>query len=116
MKIPTSIRTERGELRYQKAKKNGESRPIDEIPAPNLSGFKIVPNEYPYDIVYKLNDMLVGVNDNCFLESWIKLGVLIDEGKLPYDQLLYNFPKRQTQPHVFHVHLVNFKDREDFEL
>lgn len=40
--------------------------------------------------------------------------LMIEAGELDeYDQILINAPRRQSQKHVAHVHLLKFKDKRE---
>jgi len=110
--MPPSLRTTKSEEPYSKAPKVD----ITTLQAPQVRGLSILPNQFPYDAFYQKNDMLLDRSGN-FWDYWIKIGQLIEDGKLDnYDQIIMNMPKRQSQPQVFHCHLVNFKQRKDFVL
>lgn len=107
-----SLRTAKSELAY----KNAPKVDIRTLKDSNVGGLSMLRNQFPYDAFYKNNEMLLDRSGN-FWDYWIKLGTLIESGKLDnFDQILMNMPKRQSQPQVFHCHLVNFKNREDFKL
>lgn len=112
-----TLRTERNEKNYQDDIAAGNIGDISSIPAPRVGGLKIMENQYPYDIAYSHNDMVVGMKPD-FWDFWVKLGQLIEEDKLgDYAQVIFNLPRYQSQPHVPHAHIVKFKeDREDFSL
>lgn len=108
-----TLRTAASQLAYAQAEKGDISKETYQ----NIGGLKIVENGYPYDMVYKDNDMLLGQDGMDFWTFWVKLGQLIDDGKLDsYDQIILNSPSKQSQPQVKHVHVVRFKQREEFEL
>ena len=115
--LPQSLRTAKGELRYSKAKRNDIGQLEGElVESKALEGFtplKKLSNEYPYDAFHKQNDMLVDTVGD-FKGFWYKLGQMIEAGELDeYDQILINAPRRQSQKHVAHVHLLKFKDKRE---
>lgn len=111
-----TLRTEENEKKYQKDIADGKVQDIAELPAPRIGGLKIMENQYPYDIAYSHNDMLIGTTPS-FWEFWVKLGTLIERGELDgYAQVIFNLPRFQSQPHVPHAHIVKFKSREEFGL
>jgi hypothetical protein len=112
--IQSSLRSKEAEEAYKRVKESGTTGDIATIKAATIGGLKLLHNQYPYDAFHKDNDMIIGGEN--FYEFWTKLGALIAEGKLPYDQLIWNFPQLQSQPHVQHAHLLRLKDREDFRL
>lgn len=117
IELPQSLRTAKGELRYKDAVRNDIAKlEGTELESKALEGFtplKLLPNEYPYDAFHKQNDMLVDTVGD-FKSFWYKLGLMIEAGELDeYDQILINAPRRQSQKHVAHVHLLKFKDKRE---
>lgn len=106
-----SLRTQASEKAYRLAPK----KDISKLESKRLGELKLIPNQYPYDAFYSKNDMLVDGSGD-FWDYWIELGRLYITNEIDYDQIIMNLPRRQSQPRVFHCHLVNFKDREDFKL
>lgn len=114
--LEPTLRSSATQKRYERDRAAGRTKNIAKLPAAKLHGLKILANEYQLDLVYKDNDMLIDQSGN-FWDFWIKLGHLIQDGQIPYDQILMNMKHKQSQSHVEHVHLVNFKDtREEFTL
>jgi hypothetical protein len=108
-------RTPEGEEKYTQARKsfNGECR-ICLIPKKEERGsFLIVPNEFPYDAVSAVNDMLVlrEHRPRLSLDELIELDNLkkqLGEERF-YDFLLENMPCKQTIPAHFHLHLMRLR-------
>jgi hypothetical protein len=117
MKIPVSARTEESETRYQEAQSLGDTRDIADMEGVIINTLKISENDFAYDIMHARSDMIIDQSGN-FWDYWIKLGELVSSGELnQYDQLVHNFPRLQSQPHVYHSHLLKMKQkREDFKL
>jgi hypothetical protein len=105
-------RTPEGEEKYAQARRgfNGECR-ICLIPSKEERGsFLIVPNEFPYDAVASVNDMLVTREHKprISMEELAELEELkkkLGEERY-YSLILENLPVRQTQPTHWHVHLI----------
>lgn len=123
--VPMSLRTARTELRYQDAKADGATRPLELVDAIKIfDHWRIIENDYPYDVGYSRCHMLVvkraGVGAWNELNTYelseldrIKHEYLYNE----YDQIIENCPSRRSVPHLFHLHLVNFyENREDMSL
>ncbi len=119
-----TLRTEEDESIYQQAIADKTTEDIGKVNADAvIGGLKLVPNAFPYSMVAQKNKMLVGNKD--FWDFWIKLGLEVLKAEedpknstlaSDYDALWYNLPKRQSQPHVRHIHAIKLKKREDFKL
>lgn len=114
--IPASMRTLKKELEYMQAKSRGESLDITTLKHHNFWDMKLIPNGFEYDTLFNVNDMLVAMPNDQFLVWWMRVGLALEAGAIPYDQFIYNIGKRQSQPHVPHGHIVKFKKRKEFEL
>ena len=90
---------------------------ICEIPIKQRLGlFNIVPNEFPYDAVSTLNDMLVlAVHQPCLT---IPLMRELEKTKEllawygTYDLMLENMPSKKTVPGHWHLHLLRLRPLE----
>lgn len=109
-----TLRTQETQDTYEEAMKTGESKDIAKLKGPGIGGLKLLDNAYGYDLVYGKNDMLVDKEDS-FWDAWIKTGLLMKNGLLPYDQMLINMPHMMSQSHVWHCQLVNI-DKEKVQL
>ena len=114
-KIEPTLRTAKTQESYQQAMEDGTTKDISKLRGSHINRLKLLQNVYPYDTVYKDNDMLVDESGS-FWEFWVRLGQLVYNEELPYDQLIMNMKHKQSQSHVEHVHLVRFKNRSDFTL
>lgn len=125
MNLPMSLRTAAGEQAYQDAKAARKTTPLELVPSLQMfNHWRIVANDFPYDVGYKRCHMLVIKRAGA--ASWhdlkpeeiaelneLKRTHLYDE----YDQIIENCPSRRSVAHLFHLHLVNFCDaREDMRL
>ena len=125
MSLPMSLRTADQEQAYQNAKENRSTTPLELVASlQTFEHWRIVNNDFPYDVGYKRCHMLV--IKRAGVGAWhelnqaelaelnnLKRNHLYDE----YDQIIENCPSRRSVPHLFHLHLVNFYDnREDMEL
>lgn len=116
-----SLRSFKSEVLYQEAKKTGKTTPLVDVQTlVDFNYWRIIPNDYPYDIAYKRCHMLIIKRQ--FVDSWNKLTqeeileynyirylLLYNE----YDQIIENAPSRRSVPNMLHVHLVNFLDDRD---
>lgn len=123
--LPVSLRTAETEKAYQEAKANGKTTPIELLQSlKTFDHWRIVNNDYTYNIGYKRCHMLVvkraGVADWDDLNTkevaeyyMIRRSYLLKE----YDQIIENSPSRRSIAHLYHKHLVNFHDhRRDMSL
>lgn len=125
MSLPMSLRTADQEQAYQNAKANKTTKPLELVPSIKIfDHWRIIENEYPYDVGYKRCHMLVVKRAG--IGAWNELNTYelseLDRIKQEYlyseyDQIIENCPSRRSVPHLFHLHLVNFyDDRADMEL
>lgn len=80
-----------------------------------FSHWKIIPNDFPYDLIAEAHDMIVPIRhvteQEITPEEWreyqeIKTGVLQD-----YDYLIEATSKTKSIPAHFHIHLIVGKKR-----
>ena len=112
-----SLRTEESERNYLQASQDGYNVDISQLPASTFRQMKLLPNQFAYNAFHRENDMLLGLPEDNFMSWWIKVGMALEEGALPYHQFIYNIGDKQSQPQVPHGHVVNFyKSRKDNRL
>lgn len=105
---PISLRTETTELKYQSAKPTLIGLENEKSKKEYLS-MRIVENAFGYDLVYQQSDIAIPKNDAGFIDFWFDLGLRITRGQFnDYDQIVFNLPHNQSQPHIPHVHLMKF--------
>lgn len=111
-------RTPDSEETYRIARQgfSGECR-ICRIPVKREEGsFYIVANEFPYDAVSAVNDMLILKNhaprlNITQIEELEEFKRKLGEERF-YDLLLENLPCRKTIPDHFHLHLIRIRPAE----
>ena len=118
---PLSGRRKAGERAYQLAKKHGKTRPLKDVPPiEEFKYWKIIPNDYPADILFKASHMLIPkrvtptwktLNGDELDELWFLLDKI--EKEEVYDCISLNPPKRRSIHNHFHVHLQIFYDKRD---
>lgn len=116
MKIPMTIRTLASELRYAEDKQRGLTHEIRDIPTlRRWEHWRLIHNEYPYDLAFEIHHMLVPVRpvpDFATLDAAQLaelLGIIQElQGHADYDLMMWNFPKRQTIRNHFHLHLCKY--------
>ncbi len=120
MKTPVSLRSTKTEQRYQRAKKKGTNKQIDQINGERFYTLKQLYNDFELDAFYQKTDMLLARRKGLlgFIHWWIMLGYIYYTNKHDgFDQLILNFKHTQSQPQVAHAHRSKFKpNRKDFTL
>jgi hypothetical protein len=119
--LPMSLRTAECEGIYQQAKKDGNTTPLELTESLKIfEHWRIINNDFCYCIGYKTSHMLVikragagkwsdiNATERAELDS-IKESYLYEN----YDQIAENCPHRRTVPHLFHLHLLSFKDKRE---
>ncbi len=110
------MRTEETERRYQEMKDRGELEGVCALcrvePTRLYTNWKIIPNEYPYDKVFKHHDMVVPLrhtaelNDEEKAELEIIRNTYINEN---YRYVLEATNRTKSIPAHYHLHLVEIK-------
>lgn len=120
MIAPVSLRSTKTEQRYQRAKKEGNTKPIDQINGERFYTLKQLYNDFELDMVYEKTDMLLARGKGLFwfIHWWVMLGYIYYTNKNDgFDQLILNFKHTQSQPQIPHAHRTKFKGtRKDFSL
>lgn len=119
-----SSRSHATEKRYQKDIEAGSTRDICSIPPLREWKFwKLVPNDYPGDILYKVCHMLIikeDVSDRINMSEGARLELdrILEEFVYPsYSSIIENCPSIRSAPHVYHLHVVKMYDsRRDMRL
>lgn len=122
--LPMSLRTQAGELRYQDAKNRKALEPLSQVePIKEWKYWKLIPNQYPYDMAFRRHNMLVPKRQYAdrgqmhFIE-WQELQIIIrDYIEKHYDVLFDNMQKRRSNTTIYHVHVANYyRKREEVSL
>lgn len=82
----------------------------------------IVPNQYPYDRIASVHDLLVprrliGQQSEMSKDELAELIGIKESSwfKDTYDCILENVPRRRTLKHHYHLHLIKYKRISDYE-
>lgn len=107
-----TLRKPESEEKYQEEKKNITSCPFCEKKhIHQWEHWKLMPNQYPYDLVAEKHDLLVLNSHNSVpseeekkqLDSIKKMKFMND-----YHCIIENLPQRQSISGHFHVHLMRY--------
>lgn len=112
------------EARYEADLVAGRTRPLKDIPSiQEWPHWRLVENDYPGDMLYKIHHMLVAkekVAERFDLSkpAQKELELILEYFVYPkYSCVIENCPKYRTVPEVYHLHLVKFYDsREEIRL
>lgn len=105
-----TLRTAEGEERYAKAPK----KKIDELDYQTFEGMRLIENGFEYDLCHQDGMVPMANPGESFMEWWFQAGIAIRDGKVPFNQFIFNITG-QSQPQVPHGHFVNFnKDHIKF--
>ena len=121
-KLPNSLRTEAGERKYAEDKAKGELKALaDEPSIVDWKHWRSIQNKYMYDTVLKEHHMLVprrvfGTFQEVSLVEMVELLSILKDLDQQYDAVVLNTARRRSVPDHFHVHLWNYKEREDMSL
>lgn len=124
MTIPMTLRSKKYESTYQRTIKQNKTRTITSIETiKDFVYWKIVPNDFPYDMVYETSHMLVlkrRASDMSRLDP-SELNELIEIKECyindKYDQIIENLSTKRSVKNIYHLHLVRlYKDRKDIKL
>lgn len=121
MKVPLSLRTLRCEVRYQYAKRNGETKELADVPSLfELNHWRIIDNEFCYCGAYKKSHILLPIRvipNYEDLDSF-ELAELeaIRRKEVPfidtqYDLMTENMSGRRSVESHFHYHLLSYHDK-----
>lgn len=116
--LPTSLRTEATERRYQEAKLNGTLRDLIDIPP--IWAFEywiVVPNDFPSDMVYSVHDIIVPKREfpneeDMTLAEKAELDYIHKEIGIHYMKREENYASGRSVKNRYHQHLVRLKPRE----
>lgn len=115
--IPTSLRKAATEMRYQKDKQAGKTRPLDQEPAvQEFERWRLIENTYPYDAVFEKHHMLIPTEGHWQTVQDADLHEILSLLASEYDFWFVNFPHRQSIKNLLHIHLVKHKPREDMSV
>lgn len=118
---PTSLRTLAAELRYQQAKKTGDTKPLELVDSiKQWDHWRLIKNDFPYDAAFRVHHMLLPkraavtsrfeLNDAERKELDHIVKTLVHP---EYDMLFENSPHRQSVRSIYHLHLVIYKDNRE---
>lgn len=122
--IPVTLRTQKSEEQYQRAKELGCLIPLHQ--EKRVHDFKywfIVVNRYPYDMVYKTHHLLlpmrtVKTRSELNPAELQELQTILDYYVEPnYDLFFENTQKRRSVSAHYHIHLTSYyDDRKELNL
>ncbi len=115
MQTPT-LRTEETEAKYQKLKDEGglgQECALCRVGPKNVfTHWKIVPNEFPYDKIAKVHDMLVPLRHTAELNEEEKAEFELIKNSYVnehYRYLLEATNRTKSIPNHFHIHMIEIK-------
>ncbi|HSX00048.1 MAG TPA: hypothetical protein VLH38_03360 [Patescibacteria group bacterium] len=125
MSLNVTLRSAAGESHYQLDIAAGFTRALELLPSiKQWNHWRLVVNEYPYDIAFGVHDLLV-VKRAGVAERW----ELNDAEKAELEQILRDFvypvysltfensPSKRSAPHQYHLHVVRYHaKREEMHL
>ncbi len=121
--LPVTLRTEKEEREYQRAKELGSLLPLHQ--EKRIHDFKywfIVENRFPYDMVFKTHDMLLPMRKVCVRaelnpEEKAELETILEYYVEPrYDLFFENTQKRRSVMAHYHIHLASYvNERDEFK-
>lgn len=122
--INVTLRTELLERRYQFAKKTNGTRPLSDIPAiKTFIYWRIVPNDFPYNVAFKTHDLLIPNREYAGWKDLPRLAqaefrwILDNYCQNRYDMIVENTHHRRTVHNLYHVHLLTYyDDRKEMSL
>jgi hypothetical protein len=122
--LPMSLRTAASEEAYRLARLRGELKELkDEQIVVAFKHWGIIHNNYPYDVAYKVSDMLIPIRlvptyDKLRWYEKRELRKIIDGYcQEHYHQVVENMAVRRSVMALYHLHLLTFHDRrEEFRL
>lgn len=115
-KLPVSLRTDKDEKAYSRAKKAKTSRPLHKEPRiKEWQYWALIDNEYPYSVAFKTHHMLIPkrkvAQQNLSKQERTELDNILAELNADYDCLQINFVRNQSVRDHFHIHLLEFKTK-----
>src|SRR3990167_6620001 len=112
-----TLRKPESEAKYEKAKQSATSLAHIQ-PIHSWEYWKLIPNEYPYDLAFKTHHLLLPIepkvkHQDLSYEEWCELQHILEYFVEPnYDLFLINTLKRRTVEN-YHIHLCVYKDERD---
>jgi len=107
-----SLRLPATEAKYQADIKAGRTQSLSEVPSlKEFEYWRIIPNKYPHDRIYRIHNMLVPKRVFPSLMNATKperreyFQLLTSELINDYDCAVMNFPSQQSITNHFHTHL-----------
>lgn len=112
-----TLRKQESEAKYQserEARIAGRCPMCDALTIEDWKYWKIIKNEYPYDLVAEKHDLLVLKEHTPTISrnAWIELNeskYIFEFAPYEYHCIIENLPVRQSVPGHFHYHLIRYK-------
>jgi len=119
--LPVSMRTARGERRYQAAKQNGDTVPLNrEKVIIDYLYWKLINNRFPGDMIFKKHHMLIpkrefSSRDDMLPRERRELDKIIRTyAQYNYHLIFENMNSRRSVLHLWHLHLAEYySNREE---
>lgn len=113
-----TLRSWRGERHYAKAKKAGKTHDLQTVmPLMEWDYWKLIPNEYPYDMVFEKHDMIIPKR-NFATRSDIKPKELKELNEIlawciePWYHVIFeNSCTRRSNFVLYHIHVGKYKSK-----
>ena len=109
------LRTLEMHIKYINSTKNPNF--YDDAPTiTDFDTFRVIPNQFPYDTIAEVHHLLIPKRQvttpaEFTLQEHGDIATIISSltQTQDYDQILYNFPHKQSAPQRFHLHLITLK-------
>lgn len=111
-----TLRSPETQARYDAVLKEDTGRGLHDVPAiRRFKYWKIIPNDFPYDLVFKTHDMLlpkrvVKERKQLTLAEVMEYEKIIEYIAPHYDCVLENFGRNRSVVGHYHVHLMEYKN------
>jgi hypothetical protein len=83
-------------------------------PIKTFTYWKVIPNDFPYDLVAKTHHMLIPfqhvAEKNLSEDEWKEFQLIKGEYLQQYDYIIEATEKQKSIPQHFHLHLITKKD------
>ena len=121
--LPMSLRSAAGEQAYQDVREAKALEPLSQVkPIKEWKHWKLVPNQFPYDVAFRRHNMLIPKRQFANREQmkfyeWQELQLIIrDYIEKHYDLLIDNMASKRSITSLYHVHVANYhRHREDMQ-
>ena len=120
MSAPITLRSRGAQLNYMQAKELGQIHCLKDIePIVTFSYWKIVPNEYPYDVAFSTCHLLLPIRVAPDKESLSAVELTELESIMKtyvehnYDCVMENTARTRSVLGHYHLHLLKYYDSRD---